>query len=289
MPYVKGGVAHGVIHVADVFHSSNVYVNNVPVATWLTPGESSSFSGVGSVTIPTIVFDDPDFVTNASNLTDSYLSNPSAYNNPTASEGGVKANYPGTPADNSTSTGTISSTGTIYSDIVPFLQKTLEEAGRSMWRETGQGGQASNPNILKIWSALGFQGTNMNTPASNASPWNTDQTAWCMGFVNFGLMSSGYRWVPTASAAAITQQASRWNAVQVPKEQAQPGDIAFWSYRHVNFVYEKKGAGFTFVGGNQTPKGGSNNPSDGDVTISYPGGTAPSNANWVSCWRPSKA
>jgi hypothetical protein len=288
MPYVKGGLVHGVVHVADVFHSSNVYVNNVPVATWLTPGESSSFGGVGSVTVPTITFDDPDFVTKASDLTTSYLANPNNFNNPTAAADGVKANYPGTVNDASTSTGTISSTGTIYSDIVPFLQKTLDEAGRSMWRETGQGGNPSNPNIVKIWSALGFQGSNMDKPTSNASPWNTDQTAWCMGFVNFGLMSSGYRWVPTASAAAITTNYQRWNAVQVPKEQAQPGDIAFWSYRHVNFVYEKKGAGFTFVGGNQTPKGGSNNPSDGDVTISYPGGTSASNPNWVSCWRPSK-
>jgi hypothetical protein len=291
MPYIPGGGPQRTSNlpaVSDVYHSDNVYVNNVPVALWLSPGTSSAFGGVSLASIPTTTFDDPGYVTSADGLTSSYLANPGAYNNPAAAADGVKANFPGTVDDASTSTGTISSTGTIFSDIVPFLQKAVEEAGRGMWRETGQGGKASNPNITKIWGAIGFPGCNINSPTSNTSPWNTDQTAWCMGFVNFGLLSSGYKYVPTASAAAITQQPQRWNAVQVPKDQAQPGDIAFWSYRHVNFVYEKKGAGFSFVGGNQTPKGGSNNPSDGDVTISYPGGTSASNANWVSCWRPSK-
>ena len=283
MPYIPGGGK-----IQDVYHSSNVYINNVPVALWLSPGESAAFGGIGSIAVPTITFDDPVVVDKTTELTDSYLANPDSYNNPTAAADGVKANYPGTVDDVSTSTGTVSATATIFSDIVPFLQKTLEEAGRSMWRESGQGGKPSNTNILRIWSVLGFPGTNTTNPSSNAGPWNTDQTAWCMGFVNFGLMTSGYKFVPTASAAAITTNPERWGAVQVPKEQAQPGDIAFWSYRHVNFVYEKKGAGFTFVGGNQTPKGGSNNPSDGDVTISYPGGTAASNANWVSCWRITK-
>jgi hypothetical protein len=109
-----------------------------------------------------------------------------------------------------------------------------------------------------------------------------------MGFVNYTLKNSGYKYVQTASAAAITTNPEKWGAVQVPKAEAQPGDIAFWSYRHVNIVYQKKGAGFTFVGGNQTPKGGTNNPDDGDITISYPNGAPATNANWVSCWRPSK-
>lgn len=42
MPYVKGAVVHGVVHVADVYRSNNVYVNNVPVALWDQPGPTSA-------------------------------------------------------------------------------------------------------------------------------------------------------------------------------------------------------------------------------------------------------
>jgi hypothetical protein len=50
MPYVKGAVAHGVVHVADVFKSNNVYANNVPVALWDQPGPSSAV--IGGIYIP---------------------------------------------------------------------------------------------------------------------------------------------------------------------------------------------------------------------------------------------
>jgi hypothetical protein len=272
----------------DVYNSPNVYANNVPIALWLPPGSSSAFAGlqVAGVT-PLTSFGDPNLLSSANAITSGYLANPGASFSAAAQADGVKADYPGTPADASTSTGTISATPSA-SDIIPFLQTVLGEASKGLWRETGQGGKPSNPNILKVWAALGFPGTNINNPTTNASPWNTDQTAWCMGFVNFSLLNSGYRWVPTASAQAITTNPQRWNATPVPKEQAQPGDIAFWSYHHVNFVYTASGGKYSFVGGNQTPKGGSNNPDDGDVTISYPGGTPSSNGNWVSCWRPSR-
>jgi len=252
----------------------------------LASGSSNVFAGESSYSgtpIFSIQFSDPTFVARTKENTQSYLDNPSAYNNPSAAADGVKANYSGTVDDASTDPGIAGDlAGKEFSDIIPFLQQKLSEAAQGKWRETGQGGRASNSNITGIWSKLGF-------PGATSSPWNTDQTAWCMGFVNYALQASGYKWVPTASAAAITQTPGRWSATQIPKDQAQPGDIAFWSYRHVNFVYEKKGAGFTFVGGNQTPKGGSNNPDDGDITISYPGGTPSSNANWVSCWRPVRS
>lgn len=282
MPYVPGGTSQGdsgAPEVSDVYHSPTVFANNVPVALWQPPGESAAFAGLGvsvSISIPEQVQEKINSDTAA--YVAAQNGQPNQYYNADAAAGGVKGNYAGTPDDASTGTGLVA-TDASFSDIVPFLQKTLEEASRGMWRETGQGGKPSNPNITGIWSNLGIGST---------GAWATDQTAWCMGFVNFALKSSGYKYVQTASAAAITQNPGRWGAVQVPKEQAQPGDIAFWSYRHVNFVYEKKGAGFTFVGGNQTPKGGSNNPDDGDVTISWPGGIAPGNSSWVSCWRPSK-
>jgi len=282
MPYVPGGTSQGnsgLVEVSDVYHSPNVFANNVAMALWQTPGESASYAGVSvspSIQIPQQIQDAIN--SSSAAYVASQTGQPNQYYSATAAEGGVKGNYAGTPDDASTGTGLIA-TDASFSDIVPWMQKTYEEAQRGMWRETGQGGKPSNPNITGIWKTLGIGTT---------GAWTTDQTAWCMGFVNFGLKASGYKYVQTASAAAITQTPGRWGAVQVPKEQAQPGDIAFWSYRHVNFVYEKKGAGFTFFGGNQTPKGGSNNPDDGDATISYPGGTPASNSNWVSCWRPSK-
>jgi hypothetical protein len=280
MPYVPGGGPQkdsGLNAVGDVYHSPTVFANNVAMALWQTPGESASFAGLSiSVSVQIPNQDKADAATSAY-LAAQTSDQPNQYYNATAAEGGVKGNYAGTPDDGSTSTGLIA-TDASFSDIVPWMQKTYEEAQRGMWRETGQGGKPSNPNITGIWKNLGY-------PASGA--WTSDQTAWCMGFVNFGLKASGYKYVQTAWAAAITTNPERWGAVQIPKEQARPGDIAFWSYRHVNFVYEKKGAGFTFLGGNQSPKA-SNNPNDGDATISWPAGTSPSNPSWVSCWRPSK-
>lgn len=276
MPYIPGGG-----RISDVYHSGNVYANNVPVALWLSPGGSAAFAGVqvsASVNIPP--GSEVEITAQTQSLVEAQIANPAApnqYYKPEAEANGVKGNY--APVDDKTfSTGTIS-TSTSATDIIPFLQRTLQEADRGMWRETGQGGKPSNPNIVGIWKNLGYP---------ERGPWVSDQTAWCMGFINFALKCSGYKYVQTAAAAAITTTPQRWGAVQVPKDQAQPGDIAYWSYGHVNFVYEKKGAGYTFVGGNQTPKAKTNNPDDGDVSISWPGGTAPSNSSWVSCWRPSK-
>jgi hypothetical protein len=276
MPYIPGTG-----RLTDVYHSGNVYANNVPVALWNSPGGSGTFGGI-SVSVSVQL--DPLIAEEASNQVNTYVAaqngQPNQYYNAAAAADGVKGNYAGTIDDGTTATSVSAiSTDTTFSSIVPFLDKCLDEAAAGKWRETGQGGKPSNPNITGIWQNLGY-------PSS--SPWTTDQTAWCMGFVNFGLKSSGYRYFQTASAAAITTNPEKWNAVQVPKDQAQPGDIAFWSYRHVNFVYTAQNGKFTFVGGNQTPSGGKNNPDDGDITKSYPGGTGANNANWVSCWRPSK-
>ena len=284
MPYIPG---KGTLN--DVYHSSNVYVNQVPVALWLPPGQSAAFQGLSAELQTNPVTLDPEISQKLSADSESYLAaqkanpgQPNQYYNAVAVADGVKGNYAGTPDDgqdkNENVNGEINPNPS-SSDIIPFLQQCLNEAGRGMWRETGQGGKPSNQNILGIWTNLGYPGT---------SPWNTDQTAWCAGFMNFALKSSGYRYVQTASATAITTAPQKWNAVQVKKEDAQPGDIAYWSYGHVNFVYTASNGKYTFVGGNQTPKGLTNNPDDGDVTISWPGGTTAGNSNWVSCWRPSK-
>lgn len=278
MPYIPGSG-----RISDVYHSGNVYANNVPIALWLSPGASGTFGGI-SVSVAVEL--DPLVVEEVASQVNTYVSaqngQPNEYYNAAASADGVKGNYAGTIDDGQASTSTTVSaisTDTTFSSIVPFLNQCLDEAAQGKWRETGQGGKPSNPTITGIWQNLGYP---------NSSPWTTDQTAWCMGFINFGLKSSGYRYFQTASAAAITTNPEKWGAVQVPKDQAQPGDIAYWSYRHVNFVYTVQNGKYTFVGGNQTPRGGKNNPDDGDLTLSYPNGTGANNANWVSCWRPTK-
>jgi hypothetical protein len=276
MPYISGTG-----RISDVYHSGNVYANNVPIALWLSPGASGTFGGIS---ISVAVELDPLVVEAVASQVNTYVAaqngQPNQYYSAAAAADGVKGNYAGTVDDGTTATAAVSliSTDTTFSSIVPFLDKCLDEAAQGKWRESGQGGKPSNPNITGIWQNIGYPGS---------SPWTTDQTAWCMGFINFGLKSSGYRYFQTASAAAITTNPEKWNATQVPKDQAQPGDIAFWSYRHVNFVYTAQNGKYTFVGGNQSPKA-SNNPDDGDVTKSYPNGTGANNANWVSCWRPSK-
>lgn len=279
MPYKPGADVHGVTHIADVYNSPNVYINNVLVALWNPAGSTAPF---GTVSVSVSVNLPPEDQAAAEVLVDNYVAaqtgQPNSYYTPDAALDGVKGNFVGTPETTSVPDGAIASDPTA-SDLIPFLAARLAEAKAGTWRETGQGGSASNSKITGIWTNLGY-------PASN--PWTTDQTAWCMGFINYALKSCGYKYVQTASAAAITTSPEKWTAVQVPKAEAQPGDIAFWSYRHVNFVYTAANGKYSFVGGNQTPSGGKNNPDDGDLTISYPGGTAASNANWVSCWRITK-
>jgi len=271
MPFVPG-----LSGLSDVYRSYNVYANGVPVALWNNPQPSSaSFAGLSVSPVPDL---NAGTVAVSQAVVSSYVASPNSYYNATAETDGVKANFPGAQDDGTTSTGVINTA--TFAGIIPALNVILSEASRGLWREHGQGAAQSNPNILNIWSNLGY-------PASGM--WLTDQTPWCAGFVNFVLKTAGYKYVQTASAQAITTTPGRWGAVQVSKANAQPGDIAYWSYSHVNFVYTANAGKFSFVGGNQTPTGGSNNPSDGDVTNSYPSGTVSTLPSWVSCWRPTQS
>ena len=212
-------------------------------------------------------------------MVNDYLANPSKYYNAEAADGGVKGNYAGTPKDDGQGSSLIANGPT--TDISIFLQKQIEAAKTGYWSETGMGGAVSNANITRIWADLGY-------PKSGI--WTTDQTAWCMGFVNWTLKQCGYRYVQTASAAEITTNPDRWKATRITNlADAQPGDIAFWSYRHVNFVYTSKNGALTFVGGNQADRA-ANNPSGGTVNQSWASGyKVPGNGSLVAIFRPSKA
>lgn len=235
----------------------------------------------------TSIFIDPDVQIAATNEFTAYVTNPSssAYylpnpDNPLdSSSHQVKTQYPGTPDDGGQGLDNILPTSAVGMDIIPYLNRILQEANAGMWRETGVGGKPSNPNITGIWRNLGYPTTGM---------WASDQTAWCMGFVNYVLKNTGYHYVQTARAFDIRDRTSAFHATQIPINQAQPGDICLWSYSHVNFVFTNTAGKLTFVGGNQSDKVG-NNPSNGSVTNSYPNGyEAAPGGPLISVYRPSK-
>ena len=266
MPFIPGTSG-----ISDVYSSTNVYVNNVRVALWLPPGTSEAFAGditPAPVIVPTI---------ENQAVLDSFISNPENFAIDTDDQ--VKRFFPGTPDQSTQADAQISAA--VAEDIVPFLAQLLAEANRGVWEETGMGGRPSNPNITNIWKELGYP---------QSGPWLTDQTPWCMGFVNFVLKRAGYRYIQTARAFDIRDRTAAYGATQVPLTQGQPGDIAVWSYSHVNFVYTANNGRYTFVGGNQsTSARNNNNPSSGTITNSWPGGyTPPGNASLRALYRPTK-
>ena len=226
---------------------------------------------------PSVELDPATAIENEAMVAD-YLNNPNNYKNNDASNGGVKGNYAGTPKDGIVGQSLIS--GAAISNIKTFLDTQLHLASGGYWKETGQGKNPSNQNIIRIWTDLGYPSSGM---------WKTDQTVWCMGFVNWTLKQCGYRYTSRADARSIINNTSDWKAVNIVNlSDALPGDIALWNYNHVNFVYSNINNKLSFVGGNQSPVGGKNSPSDGDLTQTWKGGyVPPGNGSLVAIFRPS--
>lgn len=286
MPYQPGAVVHGVTHIADVYKSGNVYANNVKVALWLPPGvsEAFAFDPVAPVSTSYEVSEAAPAIAEAATLT-----TPVVVPVTSTEQSAIETGYQGTPATAvTTSTGII--TTAVSTDFVGWMASRVAEAKRGMWSRVSDPAPkppaskaASNLNIMGIWSSLGMT-------------WyaNHDQTAWCMGFVNFALKQNGYAWCKEAAAVAIRDKPQRWNAVSVPLDQGQPGDIALWKYgtgNHVNFIYSRTANGaYTFVGGNQGAKDVSNNPVTSSVSQSWlTGYKVPGNGTLIGLWRPSKS
>ncbi len=273
--------------------SNTVFVNNIPLcregdsANCGHKGAPGSSNVIAADIVPQSFVIPPVIIPAAvqariDSQTNSYVANPSRFQ--VESNNQVKRNYPGTPEQPS-SVGTslidTSPTSATASDIPGFLSQILSEAAKGAWEETGMKGKPSNPNIIGIWKELGY-------PSSGA--WLTDQTAWCMGFVNYVLKKTRYRFIQTAWAYDIRTRAGAYKATQIPLNQGQPGDIALWSYGHVNFVYTATGSSYSFVGGNQSSSAkNNNNPSSGSVTRSWPSGyRVPGDGSLVGLWRPSR-
>jgi uncharacterized Zn-binding protein involved in type VI secretion len=266
--------------------SSTVYANGILICREGDPascghpatGSGNVFSGTfASFVIPPVVIA-PATQAAINRQTSAYVANPSAYN--VASNDQVKQNFPGTPqgADGES---LIDTDVVLASDIPSLLSQNLDEAAKGSWEETGMGGKPSNSKITGIWKELGY-------PQSGA--WLTDQTAWCMGYVNWVLKRCGYRFVQTAWAFDIKNKTAAYKAITIPLNQGQPGDIALWSYGHVNFIYTASSGTYSFVGGNQSTKAKNiNNPSSGSVTRSWPSGyRTPGDNSLIGIFRPIK-
>lgn len=210
-----------------------------------------------------------------------YIANPSSSYSAQAANDGVKPYYPPTPD----TTGQVDPAPPMTppagngsnSALLAFLASCLAEAAQGRWRESGQGGKPSNPNIIKIWQILGYPMSGM---------WITDQTAWCAGFVNFALKMSGLPYLKEAGAQNVIRRAGEIGMTTVNISDMQPGDICLWSYHHVNFCYTAKNGKYSFVGGNQSPKNKGNNPQDGDITNNYTSGWTPAKGGIVAVVRP---
>jgi uncharacterized protein (TIGR02594 family) len=214
--------------------------------------------------------------------------------------GQVPQVYEGAPAAGVDDLGTTTplvdasvASSTASADQIPgFLSQVLAEANAQNWDELGftppKGDPrpavvGKNPNILNIWSELGFPAT---------AYWQDDQTPWCAGFCNWVLKRTGYKYMQSAKAYDFRDKTSVYGGVPVPLDAGQPGDIVVWNYSHVNFIYTVPSPGvYTFVGGNQSDKASptNNNPSGGTITNSWPGGWRQSNGRISGIFRPVRA
>jgi hypothetical protein len=215
-------------------------------------------------------------------ITKQTLSNPSVYNSPANAAGGLKTNYP--PETQASYSGGDAKKdpgappcGSVGTSIVSFLDKCLSEASQGTWRESGQGGKPSNPNILNAWKNIGLSTS-------------TDQTPWCMVFTQFVLKQCGYYYIASASAADLASPKLKTTVVTTSvseiSSKGQPGDLILFNRQgghHAAILYQASGKVY-WVGGNQTPSG-AHSPDDGDVTKSS--GDSFLSSNFAGLYRPT--
>jgi hypothetical protein len=283
MPYQTGGTSQGesgAPEVQDVYRSGNVFANGVPVALHLPPGGDGSGTSLTFNTPSSKLFARPDDAPAADNPT---YTPPPPGQAPTPDQNAQAGAKPGTPGDFPEDKGVQdqpeSKCDGNKPSVVPFLTQCLNEAKNGTWRETGQGGRASNPNILNIWKNLGLN-------------FSSDQVPWCAGFACFAMKQSGLKYLREAGARNLASKLVGYDPgyKDVTGQALKPGDLVLWSSGHVNFVYTANNGSYTFVGGNQAPGKAATPPvrdpqNDGDVTISWPGGWTSSRGGLVKAVR----
>lgn len=235
-------------------------------------GDQNRITELDTNTSTLFTFDDSPQAADQPVYTDTnVINNPSVYYNPTYTSGERSQEKPNKAPDFAENNGVQDQPVTqcvgTGNTVIPFLTRCLQEARQGLWRETGQGGAASNLNIINMWRNLGLS-------------FSSDQVPWCAGFACFAMKQSGMKWIREPGARNLVNKYTAYDGQPIPINQMQPGDLVLWSSTHVNFCFTANNGRYTFVGGNQTPNPTSGKPvrdpkNDGDVSISWPGGWTP--------------
>jgi uncharacterized protein (TIGR02594 family) len=241
MPYVPGAGAHGVIHVADVYNSKNVYINNVPVALWLSPGAT----GVLSMPAPNPIEISPE-------QQQEIASSAAAATTPEEAEVGLSgvgdvppnlATDVPLPSEAEAAVGTTATTtattatGDIFIDLAKTIDTCLVEAKQGLWKENG-----SNVRIVGCYSAVGFN-------------IQTDTTPWCAAFAGNILKK-----VTAPAIRTLSSLAYKNYGTPVPlndKSKWRLNDVVVFSRAgggHIGFFrgYNKANGSVLIAGGNQS-------------------------------------
>jgi uncharacterized protein (TIGR02594 family) len=102
-------------------------------------------------------------------------------------------------------------------------------------------GKRDNPEVLKYFDILGFDGSKLK-----------DETSWCSAFVNWVAITAGYEFSNKLTARS-------WTKVGIQTEKPEIGDIVvFWrkspnSWKgHVGFFIKEVNGWIYVLGGNQS-------------------------------------
>jgi uncharacterized protein (TIGR02594 family) len=156
MPYIKGSTSQGNSsrpEIDDVYHSPNVFANNVPIALWLEPVPSAG-----------IAFPEATLV----NLSPTQIQGiqTSAAQAKSKAEDDVGLSGVGeVPQEGPVVTGQgtpdVGLTGNIFMDLKNVMDLCLSEARQGLWKENG-----ANPRIVATYKAVGS-----NVNSDGAVPW----------------------------------------------------------------------------------------------------------------------
>jgi uncharacterized protein (TIGR02594 family) len=248
MPYVPGGgpqATAGSPEVLDVYHSTNVFVNSVPVALWQPPQASAAVAlpEINSVALSTEQLE-------AITLSAAAANSDAEKEVGLAGVGEVPHEGPlvqtstsaeaaaGDVSTSTTSTFVVStSTGELFVDLARTIDTCLAEAKQGAWKETG-----SNSRILACYSAVGVK------QASDSVP-------WCAAFAGSSLKNAGAPALKTLSSLAY-----RGYGTPVPlqdKSKWRLNDVVVFSRSgggHIGFFrgYNPSSGSVLIAGGNQS-------------------------------------
>lgn len=244
MPYVPGAGAHGVVHVADVYRSGNVFVNSVPVALWLAPGATAAVSLPEPNPIVLTPEQEEEQATAiaassaaATSEAEKEVGLAGVGEVPDFSNGATVTPESNIASDTTATTTATTATGNIFIDLAKTIDLCLSEAKQGLWKETG-----SNPRILACYSAVGC-------------PQPSDSTPWCAGFAGNILKKAGATAKKTLSSLAYQGYGT---AVPVnDKSKWRLNDVVVFSRAgggHIGFFrgYNKANGSVLIAGGNQS-------------------------------------